>query len=165
MRMSSRLSRLGTSSPRTCSERAGDFRQQPLVAREADGQRPAHVAQPEAEGGRRVAPCHPVARLLLLGAQAAAGNRLQPVAAHPLWGRRREGAVGRVRDIMPWHGAKLYPRRGVCRAPKRSWGGGGEGGASFRHDRVHDRGRALPEHVSKVAVPLGLVVGYRWRGP
>ena len=36
---------------------------------------------------------------------------------------------------------------------------------SFTHDRVHDRGGALLEHLSGVAVPLGLVVGCIWRGP
>ena len=32
------------------------------------------------------------------------------------------------------------------------------GGGGCRHDRVHDRGRALPEHYSGVALPLGLVI-------
>ena len=40
----------------------------------------------------------------------------------------------------------------------------GGGGVSLRHDRVHDRGRALPEHLFRVAVPLSLVVGCSWRG-
>ena len=56
----------------------------------------AHMGEPKAEGRRRVAPCHPAARPLLLGVQAVAGDRLQPATAHPVRGRRREGAVRRV---------------------------------------------------------------------
>ena len=51
------------------------------------------------------------------------------------------------------------------RAKRPSASAGGEGGGvPFRHHRVHGRGRALPEHLSGVAVPLGLVVGCSWRG-
>ena len=36
--------------------------------------------------------------------------------------------------------------RSALVGPHTSLGGGGRGGVPFRHDRVHDRGRALPEH-------------------
>ena len=86
-------------------------------SREAGGQRLAHMGEPQAEGGRWLAPRHPAARPLLPGALAAAGNRVQPVTFHPVRERRQEGTVWRVRDITPWHGAKRYLRRGVCGAP------------------------------------------------
>ena len=73
-----------------------------------------------------------------------------------------EGTVRRVRNIAPWHGAKLYPPRGACQASPCPTGGKG---VPCRHDRVHDRGRALPEHLSGVAVPLGPLMGGCWLSP
>ena len=74
-------------------ESAGDGREGPCRALAAGRQRAAHMGELEAEGRCRVAPRHPAARLLLPGLQAAAGNRLRPAPAHPVWGWRREGAV------------------------------------------------------------------------
>ena len=39
------------------------------------------------------------------------------------------------------------------------------GGVPCRHDQVHDCGRALPEHPSGVAVPLGPALGRARPGP
>ena len=52
---------------------------------------------------------------------------------------------------------ELYLWRGTCRVPTRLPRGGG--GLPLRQDRVHDRGRTLPEHYSGVALPPGLMAG------
>ena len=102
----------------------GDAHEGPFCARGVGGQCAAHMGRPEAEGRRRVAPRHRAVRPLLPGVHAAAGNRLQPATAHPVRGRRREGAVRRVRDVAPRHCAKLYPMRGA-RGRRRAYHGGG----------------------------------------
>ena len=109
-------------------QRTRDSREGLVCTREAWGSHVANMGQPEAEGQRRVAPCHPAARLLLPGVHAGAGNRLQPATAHPVRGRQREGVVRSVRDVAPWHGAKLYPLRTERGRHCAYRGGGGRAG-------------------------------------
>ena len=57
---------------------------------------------------------------------------------------------------------ELYLLPGACWVPIRlpRWGGAGdEGGRVFRHERVHYRGRALPQHSFAVDLPRGPVGG------
>ena len=69
------------------------------------------------------------------------------------------GAVRRVYCALAWCKAVPTARSVPGVADRR-----GEG-VPCKHDRVRDRGRALPEHLSEVAVPLGLIMGGCWRGP
>ena len=99
-------------------------------------------------------------------AQAVIGNWQQLTLAPPVRGRRRgEGAVGGVHNIASRHGGRAVPMAWRVRGAHSPPSGGGEGGVPFRHDWVHDRGCALSEHYSGVALPLGLVVGRCWLGP
>ena len=91
MRMSSRQRWLGGSPPRACSAQVTLARDCSERVRRAGSL--AHMGEPQAESGCRIAPCHRAAHLLFPGALAAAGNRLQRVTAHVEWGRRREGAL------------------------------------------------------------------------
>ena len=144
-------------------ESVGDGREGPFRALAARGQRAAHMGEPEAEGQCRVTPRHPAAHLLHPGLPAAAGKRLHPAPAHPVRGRRREAR----------YGGYVALRRGILRAfcdvqsgrgdvVPTCWGGGG---VPCRHVRVHDCGRALPEHPSGVAVPVGPTSGRAGPGP
>ena len=98
MRMSSRLRRRGTGPSRA-------WRAQATAARGGGVARGSH-GRARGEGRRWVAPCRPAARPLHPSPQAAAGNRLRPAPAHPVQGRRREGAVRGVRYIVPRHFAR-----------------------------------------------------------
>ena len=69
--------------PRACHTPHGLF-----AAREAEGQQLADIGEPQAVGGRMAAPRRPAACPLFPGALAVARNQLQPVAAHPVRGRR-----------------------------------------------------------------------------
>ena len=138
-------------------EGAGDGREGPLRALAARGQRAAHLGELAADGRCRVAPRHPAAHLLLRGQPAAAGERLHPAPAHPVRGRRREGTVRGVREGAAGHSAcVLRCAEQEGRRHTSRWGGGG---VPRSHVRVHDCGRALPEHPSGVAVPLGPASG------
>ena len=111
------LAELAGEQPQEDMQRVGDVRHGPLNAREAGRQRPAHMAQPEAEGGRWVAPRHPAAGVLLPCAQAAAARGGQPLGS----------------------GRQLPPQLTVGRRPLGGGGGGGGGGGlggGFREGRL-----------------------------
>ena len=120
-------------------ESEGDSREGPFRALARGGQCAAHMGEPKAEGRCRVAPRQPAAQLMLPGMEAANRNRLQPVPAHPVRGRRREGAVrghrGRgTRPTTPVIGGKnqAHMKKSGSQRDERRRPRGMRGGAQSR---------------------------------
>ena len=129
----------------------GDSREGPFCVREVGSLCAAHMGELEAEGRRWVAPRHLVARPVLPSVEAAAQNWLRPIRYGDGGGRAWYEGRATWRRVVVLCCTHCAERAGVA-VPT----GGGGGGAACKHDRVHNSGCALPEHLCAVAMPLGL---------